>query len=544
LICAALFLAADEARHPHAFFQQNTQPVATARIRGRVVAADTGLPIANARVEARDGGIIVFAPTGDQGQYDITGLKPGRYTVVASKPGLVVTEFDQLRAGQSGRMVDVGPGDLADGIDIRVLAGGVIVVRVIDEVGTPVPMATVDAFRRRPGNPEWQSAVSGSTAVFGSTIAKPSTDDRGEFRLSGLAPGEYYVQASVPAYVLASGIRPPGAGRLFVPTFFPGATAAADALPVEVRAGQEAPVSIQLVAAPTATVTGRFMAPDDALARGVAVLLRPAQGAPVGVTVRLRNRFEFEMQVMPGQYVLTATTEGLPWNKYFGFADISVHGDISDLVIPLTPGGTLAGRFVSDAGSLPSASMSNRSLTLIPAPGSPRISAGVQTTFNEWTFDVSGIVGTYLIRSTPGSGWVLKSVLLGDADITDTPLAITDGRRVDGVTVVLTQRQTELTGDVTDGQRGRVSDFTVVLFPEDMRYWTPQSRFIGTGRAGQRGDFSVRGLPPGRYLAAAVESLEPGDEFDPKFLARLQKTATRFTLAEAEAKRISVTLQK
>jgi hypothetical protein len=329
-----------------------------------------------------------------------------------------------------------------------------------------------------------------------------------------------------------------------MPTYFPGSTAAVDALPVEVRSGRDVPITIQLIAGRSATITGRFAGPDEALARGVTVQVRPVQGAPVGVTVRARSAFEFEAAVMPGDYILQGSAQGPGQTKYFGLANLSVQGDISDLVVPLTEGGTITGRIVSDGAVLSEATGARRSLTLMPAPGSVSLSSGSSTIQNDWSFEVTGIVGTYLIRSTPGPGWFLKTVRLGDTDITDAPLAITDGRRLDDVTVVLTQKQTQLTGDVTDAFRRPVDDFVVVVFAEETRLWAPRSRFIASARAGLKGEFSVRGLPPGRYLAAAVESLEPGEEFEPKVLARLQKAATRVTLGDGEATRITATLQK
>src|SRR5262245_13211689 len=244
LVGAALFLAASEAGHAQAVAQQPIlpSPTGTARIRGRVVAADTGAPIANASVAARGTGFMLAALTDEQGRYEIGGLNPNRYTVTASKLGVVATAFGQSRAGQSGRWIDVGQGDVVDGIDIRVLVGGVVVVRVIDEVGAPVPMASVEAFRRLGGRSGQLSIANGIQAPVS------ETDDRGELRLAGLAPGEYYLRASVQQMALVAGVRPPGVGRLFVPTYFPGSTTASDAWPVDVRPAQEVPITIQLVA--------------------------------------------------------------------------------------------------------------------------------------------------------------------------------------------------------------------------------------------------------------------------------------------------------
>jgi len=54
--------------------------------------------------------------------------------------------------------------------------------------------------------------------------------------------------------------------------------------------------------------------------------------------------------------------------------------------------------------------------------------------------------------------------------------------------------------------------------------------------------FSQRGLPPARYVAVALEYLEPGEETNPATLERLRQTGTRFTLADAETKTLDVTL--
>ena len=54
---------------------------------------------------------------------------------------------------------------------------------------------------------------------------------------------------------------------------------------------------------------------------------------------------------------------------------------------------------------------------------------------------------------------------------------------------------------------------------------------IGAGRPDQQGRFTIAGLPPGDYLAAAVEYLEAGAERDPDLLAKLLEKATSLTLA-------------
>ena len=55
--------------------------------------------------------------------------------------------------------------------------------------------------------------------------------------------------------------------------------------------------------------------------------------------------------------------------------------------------------------------------------------------------------------------------------------------------------------------------------------------------------FTLRGLPGSeRYSAAAVISLEDGEESDPELLQRLQRRATSFLLADAEQLVVEVPL--
>ena len=77
-------------------------------------------------------------------------------------------------------------------------------------------------------------------------------------------------------------------------------------------------------------------------------------------------------------------------------------------------------------------------------------------------------------------------------------------------------------------------DATVVAFADDPGKWGPHSRFIASARPDQQGRFTIRGLPPGRYLAIAVGYLEPGDERDPDLLEAWRQSATTFTLSEGE----------
>jgi hypothetical protein len=157
------------------------------------------------------------------------------------------------------------------------------------------------------------------------------------------------------------------------------------------------------------------------------------------------------------------------------------------------------------------------------------------------TFELRGLSGAHMIRvgGLP-TGWAVKSITLDGAHITDAPFDVKPGSRIDGLVVTLTDRLTEISGSVRD-QRGQpVADYVIVVFPDDQKLWGSQSRYVTTARPNQNGSYSVKGLPPARYLATAIEALENGMHHDPALLAQLRGQAQSFTLVEGQTLRIDL----
>jgi hypothetical protein len=140
---------------------------------------------------------------------------------------------------------------------------------------------------------------------------------------------------------------------------------------------------------------------------------------------------------------------------------------------------------------------------------------------------------------------MLKAVRLNGQDITDTGAEFKAGDSVTGLEVVLTNRLTSVAGTVTDGASQPVTDYTVVVFPEDPTLWTvPQSRYVTGVRPDQEGRFQLRNLPAGDYLAVAVEYIEQGTWGDPEVLTRLKNMATSFSLREGDNQTLSLKLER
>ena len=151
------------------------------------------------------------------------------------------------------------------------------------------------------------------------------------------------------------------------------------------------------------------------------------------------------------------------------------------------------------------------------------------------TFELRGLAGPQLIRAGGiPAGWAVKSITLDGADITDVAFEFKPGATFTALVVTLTDRITRspVTFAIREGRP--LSDYVIVVFPEDAKLWGAQSRHVATARPNQNGTFSITGLPPARYLAAVVPSLENGMQNDAALLAQLRARAKSLTLAEGQ----------
>ena len=169
---------------------QAAAPAEGARISGTVTHAITGAPINRARIVAtRDGQPPYATISGADGKYIISDVQAGSYTVSVSRTGFVSQEFGQRRQ-LAGAPIAVAPGQPVTKIDFALAPAYTISGRILDEDGSAFAGAEVQAL------------LSQSTDGTNSFIVAASarTDDHGEFRLFGLAAGQYYIGASDPAF--------------------------------------------------------------------------------------------------------------------------------------------------------------------------------------------------------------------------------------------------------------------------------------------------------------------------------------------------------
>jgi len=135
-------------------------------------------------------------------------------------------------------------------------------------------------------------------------------------------------------------------------------------------------------------------------------------------------------------------------------------------------------------------------------------------------------------------GWTVKSIHLDRVDIDGQAVDLSGGTRQ--LEVVLTDRLTTVAGLVVDRNGRPLSGYSVVLFSDDENRWTPSSRFLMEGRSSQTGQFLLKDVAPGSYLAVALRDLPFRAWMNPDNLALLRSIATKLQVVEGEQKMISI----
>ena len=146
-----------------------------------------------------------------------------------------------------------------------------------------------------------------------------------------------------------------------------------------------------------------------------------------------------------------------------------------------------------------------------------------------------------MLTNTP-PGWTMRSVRHRSVDVTDSGIEFKPGENITDLEIELTDKVTNIVGLVTNGGGQPVTDYWVLVFPQDRDRWAPGLRYIQSGRPDQNGRFRVSGLPPGEYGVVALDSLDDADSRDPEFLERVRTAASSFTLMEGETKTMNLRL--
>jgi hypothetical protein len=194
-------------------------------------------------------------------------------------------------------------------------------------------------------------------------------------------------------------------------------------------------------------------------------------------------------------------------------------------------GVSVTGLVTTDESVPPQFSPATVRITMIPANvGSENAAASAVPVASDWSFQSSRIAGGVYVRVTGlPDEWRVGAVKASGRDVTDVPFEPPAGSPAGVLEVVLTRDSATLAGDVVDAHGAPAPGTFVLLFAEDARRWGAASRFVTSAQADGEGNFVVRGLPPGSYLATLTESLKDGWD-RPESLQILRPSAMKLAL--------------
>ena len=137
---------------------------------------------------------------------------------------------------------------------------------------------------------------------------------------------------------------------------------------------------------------------------------------------------------------------------------------------------------------------------------------------------------------------MMKAILQDGRDVTDSVFDMKTGEVLSGIQVVVSDEVNRVSGAITDDKGVALPDGTVLLFADDPAKWTQDSRFVRVARPDQQGQFQIRGLPAGQYLAIALDCVEEGTWNDPEYLQQLRDLAETVPVADTGTRSISLKL--
>jgi hypothetical protein len=357
LLCCSLILATEAILCSGTFARDQTpdgMPKPTGSISGRVTLGGSpaeGIPVvavSGQTVNRRDA--AARSVTDSEGRYRLSELLPGQYQIWAVTPGLIaepgpLPRYGSPYPGSIQNIILSAKEDLSD-IDMKLVRGAVITGRVTDAENKPVVEERV-SLQLVDDN--------GAPSRFGSPDSSNDqmyqTDDRGVYRIYGLAGGRYKVGVG---YDASDGFIRGGRHRR---TFYPDVNDQSKGAIVELKEGSEANnIDIKVGSATqTYAASGRVIDAETGLPIARAgvrfMIVRQGQGPPApGFGLQADDRGEFSFEgFASGHYSALATSEYYGGNFYGDPVNFEVvDHNVSGLELKAIQGLSVSGVVVAD----------------------------------------------------------------------------------------------------------------------------------------------------------------------------------------------------
>ena len=576
-----------------------SQP-AVSSLQGRVVRWGSNDPVAKATVELRriDSGNpapYVTTSTGD-GLFIFSAVVPGQYRIVATRPGFVGAEYGQRWPSGAGTPLTIPARQAVSNVPIPMLATGAISGTVRDQFGRPLGNAEVQAFKAtyQTGRRELTKVQSvwtddrGEYRLFWLTpgryffAARHPDLGGGPMRMGGVRIGgggvvgpngpigfeQFKVNgdnASAPAGPGFGPRSPSLESQKFVDVYYPNTTDETASTPLEVAAGGELQaIDFSIAPLQQHRVRGRvvYESNNEPAMSARVQWLTPSGSAPVaelggfGVVPMLTQvqccDGAFELALPAGTYTVVAAVNSLSARTSVTVGD----GDVDGVVLAIGREFDVKGRLTFE-GRTPTAAelgLFRVALALEP-PVSGLVPDAYSNILPNGSFTLHAGRGNFRIGVAPlllvpGAFMFpvnapallkdvyLKSIRLGDVDVLNGPLHL-DGPVPQLLEIVIGTATGTLEGVVVGPDRQPLPNVTIALMPERAR--RNRVDLVKSTSSDSSGRFRLAGLPPGDYIAFAIDGPDDGEWRNPESVAAREGQSLAVRIAVGPATPVELT---
>jgi hypothetical protein len=425
--------------------------------------------------------------------------------------------------------------------------------RVLDEHGDGLLGVEVHALQRINIGGYIQIEPSGRSAA---------TDDRGNFRIFNVPPGEYYVLATYAPP--RRDINPiPRLG--YTNTYHPSSLTLDDARSVVVRPGRDTDrVDVTLTTRQLVRVSVRAVdssgVPLGKEARLSLVRREPTYlPASVHFAFHPTNGMSVFDDVTPGDYYLVVATS--PRLEEAAYVNVTVADKDLSLDVRTNTGARVSGRILVD-GEPPS---------VVGGLAAQNVNVSARRPFGHWgisyaevpmaqtrgtdRFELAGLRGPMLLDASLNFG-ELMSIKRAGQPIVGKIVDFSGTETIDDITLEFTTKTGQL--GVTINGASAPDDpepVLVVLFSDDPSLWL-HGHFRYTRAAASRppappsvestteSQITLSGIVPGRYRIIAIHDPEMSFPTETAILGKLRPYATPVTLLSGRTEKISISVAK
>ena len=549
-VCLAAALSQD-APPPAISPPPTTQPPeaeAPGEIQGTVLSGSTGQPLRRAQVllkPADSKGSARYQTTDESGSFTFGKVATGRYTITVQREGYLPLSAGRVGDYQMPPIFSVNSGQTISSFVYRMTPAAVLSGKVKFDDAEPAVNVAIQLYRSYYDRGRHGYATAAST----------HTDDRGEYRVHGLEPGTYYVAALYQAPPRPSGAaeqtRKDALGNPlpelnYAVTFFPQVQKMSDAVPLKIEPGDEVGgIDIFLTLVHTVHVRGRVIsAAKGGVIASPSVTLRmndsdntASVNAPMTVTVDKDQNFDID-GVTAGPYLLMAAADedGV---SLTGRVPINIaEADVANADVVVSPFGLWSGKIHLDDDD----SAVPKDLTISLQPRRSTATATLAKVSENGEFFIPFVPDeTYdlYVLNAPEDSY-LKSVRIGNSERLGQGLEVLAGASPPPLDVRLSSQGGQVIGRaVTADPKIVASGAAVVLIPDP-----PAGRVQAyqATQANEYGNFTLKGIPPGKYVVVAWLDSAPCDVYNPDDLAACQAQGSNLTIDESEQKSLQLTV--